>query len=187
MAYDRGAGAQAPWLTQRANELLDQLLVPTHDIGIEWGSGRSTAWFGKRLKHLTSIEHEPRWYDAVRGQIAGLTNVDYQLLDAPDSDDSPYVTVIDRFADASLDFALVDGVLRERCIMAVLPKIAVGGILCLDNAGWYLDRPSHGPGNRHGKGPLLPIWGQFERRVSGWRHIWTTSGLSDTALWIRIE
>ena len=40
-----------PWLTPRAVELLSELILPT-DTGIEWGSGRSTAWFAKRLKQF---------------------------------------------------------------------------------------------------------------------------------------
>jgi predicted O-methyltransferase YrrM len=188
MAYERGAGAGAPWLTQLANQLLDGLLRPS-DIGIEWGSGRSTLWFASRLKHLTSIEHDLSWYGVVKSKLeaAGAKNVNYQLLpqDECASEKCPYVRAVDEFPDSSLGFALVDGVLREQCITAVLPKIAPGGILCLDNAEWYLDHPTHSPGNRCGRGPLSDLWRDFENAVADWRLIWTTSGLSDTVIWIR--
>jgi len=50
-----------PWLTQQANLILSTLLKPT-DMGLEWGSGRSTIWFTQRVKYLTSVEHDEAWY-----------------------------------------------------------------------------------------------------------------------------
>ena len=43
-----------PWLTNDAVELPDRLLMPS-DVGVEFGSGGSTVWFAKRLRHLTSF------------------------------------------------------------------------------------------------------------------------------------
>jgi hypothetical protein len=48
-----------PWLTPQANQILSTVLHPT-DAGIEWGSGRSTVWFSKKLRNLTSVEHHPQ-------------------------------------------------------------------------------------------------------------------------------
>ena len=44
-----------PWLAPHAVVWLEANLRPDMR-GFEWGSGRSTLWFGKRLKSLTSIE-----------------------------------------------------------------------------------------------------------------------------------
>jgi hypothetical protein len=54
-----------PWLTAQAISLLDGLLRPI-DVGLEWGSGRSTAWFGQRISALTSIEHDALWGESTR-------------------------------------------------------------------------------------------------------------------------
>jgi putative heme iron utilization protein len=45
-----------PWLTKEAILLLERLLRPD-DIGLEFGSGRSTIWFAERVEKLISIEH----------------------------------------------------------------------------------------------------------------------------------
>ena len=57
-----------PWLTKDAIKLLEDLICP-NDIGIEFGSGRSTLWFAERLKHLTSVEDNEVWYSKVTKQI----------------------------------------------------------------------------------------------------------------------
>src|SRR4051812_24682715 len=114
-----------PWLTPRATELLSELLLP-NDTGIEWGSGRSTAWFARRLKHLTSIEDNREWYDIVTQQLAqqGVNNVTYKYAPAPGEGDSAkaseYVTLCSEMPDRSLGFALVDGSAREYCAEAVI-------------------------------------------------------------------
>jgi hypothetical protein len=181
--------ADKPWLTQDANRMLATLLCPD-DVGIEWGSGRSTQWFARHVKRLVSIESHVGWYDRVKKQLAeqNITNVDYRLLhveDGKDEDNSPYVRVIDSIADNSLGFALVDGFARGTCASVVLPKLKPGGILIVDNAHLYLDVPTHSPMSQMGKGPRDEVWRRFSERVKDWRMIWTTSGVSDTAFWIK--
>src|SRR5207237_10388742 len=112
-----------PWLKPRAIELLSELLLPS-DIGIEWGSGRSTAWFARRLKHLVSIEDNKEWYDIVNQRLAEqkLSNVTYHHAAPPPEDDSAsgseYVMLCSSIPDRSLGFALVDGSAREYCAEA---------------------------------------------------------------------
>ncbi|HYE03560.1 MAG TPA: class I SAM-dependent methyltransferase [Phycisphaerales bacterium] len=178
-----------PWLTPAANSMLATLLKPT-DAGIEWGSGRSTCWLAQRLATLTSVEHDPAWHGRVREMIAarGLTNVDYRLVTERDPEGperSPYVRVCAEMPDRSLGFALVDGVIREFCALAVLPKLAPGGVLVVDNINWFLDHPTHSPASRVGKGPANERWGEFVRHVAGWRMIWTSSGVTDTAIFFK--
>ena len=60
---------ERPWLTRESIGILDRLLRP-EDIGIEFGSGRSTAWFAQRVKRLRSVEHNPVWHARVARQLA---------------------------------------------------------------------------------------------------------------------
>jgi predicted O-methyltransferase YrrM len=181
--------AEKPWLTPAANQMLSTLLRPD-DIGLEWGSGRSTCWLARHLGQLTSVEDHKEWHAKVSNQIQslGLKNVQYQLAAHPapgEEERGEYVRVCDRFADASLTFALVDGQAREYCANAVLPKLAPGGVLVIDNINWFLDHPTHSPASRAGKGPLNDTWAKFQRATADWRMIWTTSGVTDTALWFK--
>jgi hypothetical protein len=98
---------------------------------------------------------------------------------------SPYVRVCDRFAEGSVGFALVDGHLRDYCATAVVPKMATGGLLVVDNVNLYVDWETRAPNSRFGKGHATAEWGRFVEMVKGWRVIWTSNGVWDTAMWIR--
>lgn len=174
-----------PWLTHQSVEILTTLLR-RRDVGLEWGSGRSTVWFAARIQHLVSVEDDLQWYQKVKKLLTeqGLSNVDYQL--APDQ--TTYVGIADRFADESLDFVLVDGQqYRSACAVAIVPKLRVGGVLVLDNANWFLPCHSHAPNSRTvATGSVSAEWQHFLELVQNWRLIWTSNGVTDTALFIKV-
>ena len=183
--------SDSPWLTRSANNILDSYLSKS-DVGLEFGSGRSTVWFAKRISHLTSVEHDEIWAGKVQQLLIKTksSNVKYHLLSTDTKDNeranSPYVNIIDTFDDGSLDFCLVDGSHREFCALKALEKIRPGGLLVIDNVNWFLCSDSDSPDSRSFiDGPNGPIWKEVEDRLSDWRKIWTTSGVSDTALFIK--
>lgn len=188
--FYRRTHSEVAWLTPGANEVLDRCLHK-QDRGVEFGSGRSTLWFARRVAFLDSVEHQSDWYDNVNRMLAeaGLENVRYHLH-LRDSDDDPdrsgYVRVADGFAQESLDFALVDGIYREFCAKAVLDTLKPGGMLIIDNVNLYLPCDSVAPNSvpRDGK-PVSPVWQEVHDAVQDWRTIWTTNGISDTAIFIK--
>lgn len=188
---------QAPVMVANAVLLLNAWLEPT-DRGLEWGSGRSSTWIAERVAHLVTVEHDRTWYATVKADIGvrGLAGkVDYRLIDAPghqleEPRDHPYVQVADAFADASLDFAVVDGQMRLRCVERVIDKIKPGGLLVLDGANRYL--PNNFEGNHstiliHRDEPLDEEWRAVMRRLQSWRAIHTSDGLWDTRFWVRSQ
>jgi hypothetical protein len=136
-----------PWIAAEAVDILERYLAP-HDVGLEYGSGRSTAWLAARVARLTSIEHDALWHAKVARMLEeqALKNVDLRLhpVEHPETelwhgryDPMPaYVAAADLFPDGGLDFCLVDGAYREACITAIAPKLACGGLLILDNMNW---------------------------------------------------
>lgn len=174
-----------PWLTARANEILAEILSPT-DVAVEFGSGRSTAWFAERVQHLTSIESDSVWFERV-GKIisdAGLSEkVDYRLVEEA----KDYSLQADTFPDESVDFCLVDGMERSACALSMLPKLKPGGILVVDNVNWFLPNDkTHSPSSRSiESGPQSEEWRIFQERVSSWRRIWTSNGVTDTCFFIK--
>ena len=136
-----------PWLADGAIAYCDQHLTRDH-AGLEWGSGKSTAWFGRRLGRLTSIEHDPAWQAIVHARLVaeGLAHVDHRHIPLDHAEDEPsreeyevtpaYVAVANDFPDESLDLAIVDGHYRQACIRAVLRKLKRGGLLLVDNTDW---------------------------------------------------
>ena len=182
---------QEPWLTRDANRALASLLKPT-DVGLEFGSGRSTIWFARRIAHLTSVEHDEGWYRQVSQRLKAerVQNVTYLLRKATmatGETEPGYTAVAATFADGSLDFVLVDGALRGQCALAALPKLAEGGILVIDNVNWYLSSASRSPNSRSPEqGPLDDDWKKVDRAIAGFRKIWTSNGVSDTAIYFKV-
>jgi predicted O-methyltransferase YrrM len=180
-----------PWLTPAAVRLLAGLLCPA-DEGVEFGSGRSTVWFAARVAALTSVEHDVRWHEAVTVRLKdrGLGNVEYVL--APEDQpmerggDSAYARTALGFSDGALDFALVDGHYRDYSAKFIMPKIRPGGMLIIDNVNWYLPCRSKAPNSRTAAlGPATGVWAQIWRELTEWRTIWTSSGVWDTAIFIK--
>lgn len=190
MAYYAQKHKDAPWLTPMAICILETYLMPT-DYGFECGSGRSTPWLAKRLGSLTSIEHNPKWANQVEKGIQrlGLNNVLLKMIprEVGDSDgsQSAYVNEIKLLEDESLDFCLVDGVYRGYCALAAIPKVKPGGLLVIDNVNWYLPHQTRSP-NSVGLGdPNGKDWMEAYQTLKDWRYIWTSSGVTDTALFFK--
>lgn len=180
---------ERPWLAPTANVFLESFLRKT-DIGLEFGSGRSTIWFARRVAFLTSVEHDRVWHERIKELLNKhcLFNVNYLFYPydvAEEEDKSHYVRTSHHFADNSLDFALVDGIYREACALASVDKIRPGGILIIDNANWYLPSDSRSANSRsREEGPASARWGRLLDKVARWRCLWTT-GVHDTAIFIK--
>lgn len=189
LAYNQRRHPDLPWWPEEFTALFDDLLCPT-DVCLEWGSGRSTAWLGARVGSLLSIEHNGEWFTKVQADLAAQSgDVATLRLLSPEPNDrpeeSPYVRVIDEFEDGSLDVCLVDGVNRAACATVALPKIAKGGFIVVDDAHRYIDHPTRSPHSPYGKRDYPPEWAGFAAEIASWRRIWTTDGVTDTAMWIR--
>lgn len=180
-----------PWLTRSANEFLSAYLMKS-DIGLEFGSGRSTLWIAQRIKHLISVEDNVVWAARVQDMLAkdDIENVEYKVfptdMAGQQISDTAYVKIIDSISSGSLDFCLVDGAYRDYCTLGALDKIRPGGILVIDNVNRYLPSNSLAPFSRTlADGPSGPIWEKVEQRISCWRKLWTSSGVSDTAIFFK--
>jgi predicted O-methyltransferase YrrM len=190
MLYER-AHPNDPWLVPAAIDILRSLLRPA-DRGLEFGSGRSTLWFAERVGALTSVEHDERWHASVSAMLKAkeYDNVDYVLApgDKPmeRGGESAYARTALDFPDDSLDFALIDGHYRDYSAKFTLPKIKPGGMLIIDNVNWYLPCRSKAPNSRTAAlGTKTSVWGEVAVQLAGWRTIWTTSGVWDTAIFIK--
>lgn len=172
-----------PWLTPAAVQLLDQLLRPADEV-FEWGSGQSTVWLAARVGRVTSVEHDRGWFERVENWIRPFRNV--TLVARTDRDE--YLGAVDAFSENSLDVVLVDGLYRDECVCRAIPKLRHGGILVVDNVNWFLPSKSISPGSRRlEQGYATPLWERADAVLSKWRRIWTSSGVTDTAIWIRSD
>ena len=116
-------------------------MLISSDIGVEFGSGRSTLWFVQRLNILISIEKNPVWYFKVKKNLYNSlleTRVEIRLC--PEEND--YVCQALTFEDNSIDFCLIDGAKRDFFALYMLSILLKRGILVLDNSNLFLPNDS---------------------------------------------
>lgn len=139
-----------PWLCPSSVRFCDRNLTRSMS-GLEYGSGRSTAWFAGKLGRLVSVEHHPGWHEQVRTRLASRNvKVDYRLVPLDHAESEPeraeyaplprYVAVADEFPDESLDLVVVDGHYRTNCIRRCLGKLRPGGLLLVDDLNLWSTR-----------------------------------------------
>jgi hypothetical protein len=179
----------APWMSIAAIQIFDALLTKEMK-GFEFGSGGSTIFFSKRAGHLVSLEHDVAWHEQIVKRIhdLGIDNVTYHLVEKENDRDKPsligkrnddytvpftpatcfvnYYSFIDRYADESFDFIVVDGRARVESALHALPKLKKGGILILDNSERIRYSPVH-------------------QTLKNWKMVFTTNGLTDTTFWFK--
>lgn len=174
-----------PWLTPAAVQILDKHLTKEM-AGLEFGSGKSTAWFARRLSDLTSVEHSPEWYSRVKQQLdrEEFNHVRYILADPARQGD--YESAADNFPNNSLDFILIDGINRGKCTLAAIDKLKPGGIMVIDDVHRYLPGRSQAPLARTIKdGPVDQDWQDFLDLTIDWEYIWTSNGVKDTVIYYK--
>jgi hypothetical protein len=90
------------------------------DTVLEIGSGGSTLRFSKQVKTYVSIEHDPKWYGKVLGDISSgsYDNVKYYLA-KDEKDDLPYTRYLSMVEKLLKEYRpskiLVDGRVRVEC------------------------------------------------------------------------
>ena len=180
-----------PWITRAAHDVLASWLRKT-DSGLEFGSGRSTIWFARRVARLTSVESDPGWHDRVTSQLValGISNVESHLFPGPEvpgkGAESAYAKVAQTFAASSLDFVLVDGLYRDACALLSIDRLRPGGLLIIDNVNWFLPSDTRAPASVRSASELHDDnWKTLHNILGDWRRIWTTDGVTDTAIFIK--
>ncbi len=182
---------ELPWLSRDAIAFIEQWLQP-NDFAFEYGSGRSTIWLAQRVNRMRSIEHNIEWSEQVSKeiQLRSLNNVDFQFVKSNGSDPSDIENyshkVLIGIQDQELDFALVDGIFRDHCALAVMGKLKPGGLLVIDDAHRYLPSYSRSPYAIPCDGVCpTPHWEKFQALTSNWRRVWFSDGIFNDAIYFK--
>lgn len=178
--YER-AHPTEPWLVRTCTAAIESWLNPT-DVGIEWGSGRSTLWLAKRVRRLISVEHDGDWYRKLCASLADQKIQNVEAIHIPDR--GRYATAVDICEPGTLDFALVDGKWRDECILAAIPKLKPSGMIILDNADRYI-KPPHLTNARGIHEPSMFVegsWGVIAQAFWAQRCLWFSNGVWSTAV-----
>lgn len=181
---------QSPWTSQASIKAFEKILHKNM-VGFEYGSGFSTIFFSKHLKHLTSVEHNEAWFNIVKNKFKeqGIDNVDYHFIPSSKTEQNVeytfyrdyqltskdftirkeyhnYFTFVSTFPNEHFDFIIVDGRARVECCLNAIPKLKKGGLFVLDNS----DRDRYKP---------------VFKVLESWKSITTTTGLFDTTIWFK--
>lgn len=181
---------ETPWTSQASIHTFEKILT-SEMVGLEYGSGKSTLFFAKRLRHLTSVEHNEAWYKIISEKLLLRTqkNISYHFIPpaiVPSAQDysfysdynlneqefqirteyHDYFSFVKSFPESHFDFILVDGRARVECCLNAISKLKPGGIFALDNS----DRKRYAP---------------VFKVLSNWKRVTTTTGLFDTTLWFK--
>jgi len=177
-----------PWLTYEAIDWLESYLKPEMCV-FEWGSGGSTLFLAKRVRSLTSIEHDIRWYEKVlkKLQEESIANANYLLIQPErgglvhplysstderyqDSSFQSYVEAISLYPDSFFHLVVIDGRARMGCIVHAVNKICRDGYLLLDDS----EREEYSLGEQ-----ILSSW----RRLTFFGPVPYIRSFSETSIW----
>lgn len=117
-----------PWFTYSFIDFLTERLNNKLNI-FEFGSGNSTFYFAKRIKHITSIEHNVEWYNKLIRKIPDNVNL---LLSKTDSEDD-YVGLI-KLSKNKFDIVFIDGIHRNECSHSAVEILSERGVIVLDDS-----------------------------------------------------
>lgn len=173
-----------PWLTRTAVAFLSEYIRPG-DTLVEFGSGRSTMWFARRvgaMGKVISVEASQEWQQEVarRLRAAGMGQADVQYAE---NTPEKYVQSAAQRLNGKADAILIDGAVRDACAVWGVSAVKPGGIIVLDNAQHYLPHASRCPKAIPADGAAkTPLWAEYAKATSAWRKFWTTDGVNDTAV-----
>ena len=113
----------------------------TKDLSLfEFGSGQSTIFYARLVKHVTSVESEEPWFQLVKKTMP--ENV--QLIYQPEDTDGKYCRSV-RVSGQKYDVIVVDGRDRVNCVRQSTEALSERGVLLLDDShrDKYADAISH--------------------------------------------
>ena len=176
----------SPWLTQQSIKYLE-FNLRRNWIGCEWGSGRSTLWFGKKVRKIYSIEHDEHWFNQIHKLINKnlLGNVDIQHKPLGEGFDQEYIEGFRNMSE-SPDFILIDGRKRDLCALEAVNIVKDGGLVIIDNINRYIPNSSQAPESANlSTGYQSNEWEYFDAITANWDRIWTSDGVTDTVIYTK--
>jgi len=121
-------GIPLPWMNFPVVRLLEERL--THDLNLfEFGSGYSTFFYASKVRTVTSVEYDKKWFDVVKSQAP--KNV--KLIFKEKNVDGDYCRVITSTED-QYDVVIVDGRDRVNCVKQSVSVLSPRGVIILDDS-----------------------------------------------------
>lgn len=119
-------GNPIPWYTYSFLDAFSDR-IPSNIRVFEYGSGNSTNWWADRTKEVTSVEHDPDWFDKVQSMLRSNAKVLYRELEG-----GKYAQAINEL-DEKFDLIIIDGRDRVNCAHASQTALSDSGVIIWDN------------------------------------------------------
>jgi predicted O-methyltransferase YrrM len=108
---------------------------------LEFGAGRSTAWFARRAGRVLSFEDNEFWADQTRNRLQELGLANVELRQQPVEG---FTAAVEALPDSSFDLVVMDfleapSVTRIDVLKPAMKNVRPGGYLLLDDS----DRPGY--------------------------------------------
>lgn len=116
------------WMNPQALRFYESLVRSGMRV-LEFGAGHSTIWLDSLGCHVTSYEHNRRWFDTVYHELIGS---DRSVV----IHDKRYWETVGNQYGPEFDLVVVDGIERLKCVEAVITSecLAEGGWLVFDDS-----------------------------------------------------
>lgn len=121
-------GRPLPWYTYPAIEYLRSIDLRDRSV-FEYGAGNSSLFWAELAASVTTVEHEPQWYEVVRASVRPNQSISLRS-------GREYVDAI-RAAGRKYGVVVVDGEARGECAAAAVECLEDDGFIILDNSDWY--------------------------------------------------
>jgi hypothetical protein len=117
-----------PWVTYSFIEFIKGRLS-NELVVLEFGSGNSTLFYSRFVKHLYAVEHEVNWFNEMKSKVGANVQLSYVQLKS-DGEYARFSSQIDR----RLDLIIVDGRDRVNCIKNSVGSLTENGVIVLDDS-----------------------------------------------------
>jgi hypothetical protein len=136
---------ELPWFAYAAIDFLDDFLKPGMTV-CEYGSGGSTLFFARRVRHVVSIEDNAQWFKVVSDRVRqkSIDNVTLKLCPfdfkkPAGFEKSEYLHAI---PDELFDVIVVDGSeewtrIRPVCFEKAQSRVKKNGVIVVDDSWRY--------------------------------------------------
>lgn len=128
-------GEPIPWITYPAIHFLNGRVRPEMRV-FEFGSGASTLWWARRVRSVTSCEHDLAWFERTRASVPSNVQLSHVAREG-----QQYSREILRY-ERAFEIVVIDGRDRVECAKNCLGALTADGVVIWDNS----DREEYQPG-----------------------------------------
>lgn len=118
-------GTPAPWLSYPFLDFFIPRLNKSFSL-FEYGLGNSSLYYSTKIEDHFGVEHDSKWYEILMDKHLNGDNF-------KNCSDLDYINAIDSF-DRKFDIIIIDGILREECIVKAMDYLTSRGVIILDDS-----------------------------------------------------